>query len=392
MTQMSTQRRPDPAEMSMGELVSSLSEQTSRLVRDEIKLATKELQAKGKHAGLGAGMFGGAGVVALFGVGALVTAAIGGLAMAMDVWAAALIVAVVLFAVAGVLATHREEAGRASGPPGARAGHGRDEGRHRHREGARAPMTTSEQSTASAETQDEPQTIEDLEAEIEQTREELGATVDALAHKLDVKSRAHDKVDDIRSAAHEKVEDVKTVVQDKTSAVGSQMSDGRDTAADMGERVKPVAQRREFQAAAVAVLVGIVAVVISAAAGSEGQAMVKLLYKPMAIALGVLAGSLAGKVVTKVWTKVDDNDVPPEPDLKEASWGAGDRRRRPPGRRVLRGQGRGEARWRPGRREGHRHLAGQDGRRPGARRRLTLPHSRPEAAAAAAFLRTHTSS
>lgn len=49
--------------------------------------------------------------------------------------------------------------------------------------------------------------------------------------------------------------------------------------------------------------------------------MVKLLYKPLAIALGIMAGSLAGKVVTKVWTKVDDNDVPPEPDLKEASWG-----------------------------------------------------------------------
>jgi MFS family permease len=104
MTQMSTQRRPDPAEMSMGELVSSLSEQTSQLVRDEIRLATKELQAKGKHAGLGVGMFGGAGVVALYGVGALVAAGIGGLAMAMDVWAAALIVAGILFAVAGVLA------------------------------------------------------------------------------------------------------------------------------------------------------------------------------------------------------------------------------------------------------------------------------------------------
>jgi MFS family permease len=104
MTQMSTQRRPDPAEMSMGELVSSLSEQTSRLVRDEIRLATKELQAKGKHAGLGVGMFGCAGVVALYGVGALVAAGIGGLAMAMDVWAAALIVAAVLFALAGVLA------------------------------------------------------------------------------------------------------------------------------------------------------------------------------------------------------------------------------------------------------------------------------------------------
>jgi uncharacterized membrane protein YqjE len=103
MTQMSTHRRADTADMSMGELVSSLSEQTSRLVRDEIKLATKELQQKGKHAGLGAGMFGAAGVTALFGVGALVTCAIGALALTMDVWAAALIVAVVLFAIAAIL-------------------------------------------------------------------------------------------------------------------------------------------------------------------------------------------------------------------------------------------------------------------------------------------------
>ena len=103
MTQMDTHRRSDTADMSMGELVSSLSEQTSRLVRDEIKLATKELQAKGKHAGLGVGMFGAAGVTALFGAGALVACAIGALALAMDVWAAALIVALVLFALAAVL-------------------------------------------------------------------------------------------------------------------------------------------------------------------------------------------------------------------------------------------------------------------------------------------------
>src|SRR5436305_1525685 len=103
MTQMSTHRRSDTAEMSMGELVSSLSEQTSRLVRDEIKLAMKELQVKGKHAGMGVGMFGAAGITALFGVGALVTCAIGALALAMDLWAAALIAAVVLFAVAAIL-------------------------------------------------------------------------------------------------------------------------------------------------------------------------------------------------------------------------------------------------------------------------------------------------
>src|SRR5690348_2780923 len=104
MTDTTTHRRPDTADMSMGELVSSLSEQTSRLVRDEIKLATKELQEKGKHAGIGVGMFGAGGVTALFGVGALVAAGIGALSLAMDVWAAALIVALVLFALAAVLA------------------------------------------------------------------------------------------------------------------------------------------------------------------------------------------------------------------------------------------------------------------------------------------------
>ena len=47
----------------------------------------------------------------------------------------------------------------------------------------------------------------------------------------------------------------------------------------------------------------------------------KLLYKPLTIVLGILAGSIAGKLVTTVWTKVgDDNDVPPDPDQKEAGW------------------------------------------------------------------------
>jgi len=95
---------PDVHDQSVKDLVKSLSEETSRLVRDEIKLATLELKDKGKHAGLGVGMFGGAGVVALYGAGALIAAAIMALALAMAAWAAALIVAVVLFAVATILA------------------------------------------------------------------------------------------------------------------------------------------------------------------------------------------------------------------------------------------------------------------------------------------------
>ncbi len=87
-----------------GDLVKDLSAQVSTLVRQELELAKAELTVKGKQAGIGAGMFGGAGIFALYGVGALVACAIIALATAVTAWLAALIVAVVLFAAAGVLA------------------------------------------------------------------------------------------------------------------------------------------------------------------------------------------------------------------------------------------------------------------------------------------------
>jgi uncharacterized membrane protein YqjE len=86
----------------IGELVQQLSEQTATLVRKELQLAQLELQEKGKRAGIGAGLFGGAGVIALYGLGALIAAAIIGLGNAVDPWLSALIVAVVLFAAAGI--------------------------------------------------------------------------------------------------------------------------------------------------------------------------------------------------------------------------------------------------------------------------------------------------
>lgn len=95
----------DPApEASTAELVTQLSEQTSRLVRDEMRLAQAELKAKGKHAGVGAGLFGGAGLVAFFGAAALITTIIVALAMLVPLWLSALIVAVVLFIIAGIAA------------------------------------------------------------------------------------------------------------------------------------------------------------------------------------------------------------------------------------------------------------------------------------------------
>lgn len=89
---------------STAELVKTASEQISRLVRDELRLAQAEIAQKGRHAGIGAGLFGAGGLVALYGVAGLLTAAVLLLAYVMPAWLAAVIVGVLLLAVAGVLA------------------------------------------------------------------------------------------------------------------------------------------------------------------------------------------------------------------------------------------------------------------------------------------------
>jgi hypothetical protein len=107
----------DLSTASTGELVRRLSAQLSELVRRELYLARTELATKGKRAGAGAGLAGAGGVVALYGVGALVTAAIAGLATVVPVWLSALIVGVVLLFVAGVLALVGRRRLREATPP-----------------------------------------------------------------------------------------------------------------------------------------------------------------------------------------------------------------------------------------------------------------------------------
>jgi lipopolysaccharide export LptBFGC system permease protein LptF len=96
-----TENSDNQAAPSVAELVKRLSEQTSRLAHQEVQLAKAELAVKGKRAGIGAGMFGGAGVFGFYALGALTAAATLGLAKAVAAWLAALIVAAVLGAVAG---------------------------------------------------------------------------------------------------------------------------------------------------------------------------------------------------------------------------------------------------------------------------------------------------
>ena len=91
-------------ELSVPELMRQLSDQTATLVRQELELAKAELTAKGKRAGVGAGLFGAAAVFGLYAVGALTATVILVLSLAMKGWLAALIVTVVYGAIAGVLA------------------------------------------------------------------------------------------------------------------------------------------------------------------------------------------------------------------------------------------------------------------------------------------------
>lgn len=93
-----------PQEQSTADLLRQLSEQTTTLVRQELALAKLELAEKGKKAGTGAGMFGGAGALGFYALGAFTACAILALATAVAGWLAALIVGVVYVPVAGVLA------------------------------------------------------------------------------------------------------------------------------------------------------------------------------------------------------------------------------------------------------------------------------------------------
>ncbi|MET0840409.1 MAG: phage holin family protein [Marmoricola sp.] len=108
MSDPTTGQTPAPttngADPTLGALVNDLTTQVPELIRSEIRLAQAELTEKGKRAGIGVGMFSGAGLLAFFGFGTLIATAVLALSLVMDGWLAALIVTVVLFVGAGVLA------------------------------------------------------------------------------------------------------------------------------------------------------------------------------------------------------------------------------------------------------------------------------------------------
>jgi hypothetical protein len=107
----------DLRERPIGELLKQLSQETTTLVRQEIELAKAEVQEKGRQAGKGAGMLGGAGLSGVLALGALTAAAILALDLAVAGWLAALIVAAVWGAIAGLLALAGKSRVQEATPP-----------------------------------------------------------------------------------------------------------------------------------------------------------------------------------------------------------------------------------------------------------------------------------
>jgi len=114
----SVQARPDTAAApKVGELVERATRQMSELVRQEMQLARAEMTEKGKRAGIGGGMFGGAALIAVLALQALVAAAIAAVTLELPLWASCLIIAGGLGALAGLLALlGRKQFGRAVPP------------------------------------------------------------------------------------------------------------------------------------------------------------------------------------------------------------------------------------------------------------------------------------
>lgn len=110
-------REDDPRDASFGELAKGLSRDISTLVRQELELARAEMREKGRTAGPGLGMIGGAGVFALAALGALTAFLILALDVWMPAWAAALIVTALWAAVAGALYASGREKVREAGKP-----------------------------------------------------------------------------------------------------------------------------------------------------------------------------------------------------------------------------------------------------------------------------------
>lgn len=109
--------RGDPRDQSIADLLKELSQETTTLVRQELDLAKAEMTQKGKDAGVGAGLLGGAGITALLFLGSLTAFLILLLDGALANWLAALVVTIFWGIVAAVLALQGKNKLQEATPP-----------------------------------------------------------------------------------------------------------------------------------------------------------------------------------------------------------------------------------------------------------------------------------
>jgi Putative Actinobacterial Holin-X, holin superfamily III len=107
----------DPGNQSVAELIKQVSEESSRLLRGELKLAQAEMTEKAKTAGVGIGAFGAAAVLGWFALGCFLATATLALALVLPAWLAALIVAVVVAIAAGIAALVGKKKVAEAAPP-----------------------------------------------------------------------------------------------------------------------------------------------------------------------------------------------------------------------------------------------------------------------------------
>lgn len=105
------------ADTPVAELVQRATEQITQLVRDELTMARAEMTAKGKRAGVGVGLFGGGGALALYAGAALTVAAVVALSYIIPAALAAFVVGVILAGIAALLARTGKKQVRRAAPP-----------------------------------------------------------------------------------------------------------------------------------------------------------------------------------------------------------------------------------------------------------------------------------
>ncbi len=106
-----------PREASTAELIERLTSQLTTLIRTELSSAADEVKSKGARLGIGAGVSGVGLLIVLYGLGALVAAAVLGLATVVSGWLSALIVGGALLVLGASTAAVGAVRARSAAPP-----------------------------------------------------------------------------------------------------------------------------------------------------------------------------------------------------------------------------------------------------------------------------------